>query len=404
MPSYVYTARNEMGKRVKGTLEAVSKVELTDRLHKMGYLVTQVEEAFPPIRVEGFLAHVHGVKSEEMAIFNVQLANLIHAGISLLSSLKVLTQQIEGQRLKRAVEGVARAVEAGESFSEALAQSPETFPKLFVDMTRAGEASGKLDEILTRYAAYCESQEELRQKIKGALFYPALLLAAGMGVMLLIVTFIIPKFSEIFLQVGIPLPLPTRILYQIGLYLKSFWYTMIAFVAAGVVGIRYFAGRPSGKFFMDRLILSLPLFGPLSRKASLSRFARTLGMLVASGVPILSSLEIVREITGNEVLRRIVENARGAVEKGEKMSETLRISGEFPPDAVHMIAVGEETGNLDEMLEKISDFYDRSLGYTVKKLTTVIEPLLLCLMGCLVGFIMASMLLPMFDMIKILKH
>lgn len=404
MPTYTYKARDAMGKPVKGKMAASSQPELAEKLHKMGYLTTQVEEAAPAIKRGSFLDRFQRIRTEDMVMFNVQLSNLIHAGISILSSLSTLSQQIENRKLKETVSEVSRSVESGESFSEALQHHPQVFPKLFISMVKAGEVSGKLDMILNRFARYCEESEELKQKIKGALFYPVILLFAGIGVTLFIVTFIIPQFAEIFMKVGIPLPLPTLILYQVGVTIRQFWYSLILFAIVGWLGLRYYAGTTGGRFHIDRLNLKWPVLGTLNRRAAISRFARTLGMLVASGVPILQSLEVVREVIGNEVLARVIGNVRTAVEKGEKISEPLRISGEFPPDAVRMVAVGEETGSLDEMLDKIADFYDRAVGYAVKKLTTLFEPLLLILMGCLVGFIMASMLLPMFDMVKILRH
>lgn len=404
MPTYTYKARDAAGKPVKGVMEAFSKDELTQKLHKLGYMTTQAGESLPELKFELVLGRLQRVGSEDLAMFLVQLSDLLNAGISLLSSLDAIGKQIENKKLREIVGDVSRNVEAGESFSEALASHPKVFSKLFLSMVRAGEASGKLDTILARFAVYSEEQAELRQKIKGTLFYPLILLFAGIGVTLFIVAFIIPQFAEIFMKAGLQLPLPTLILYGAGMSIRQFWHSMLLMIAAVWVGVEVYTNTPSGRFQFDWLKLKLPLASRLYRKAAISRFARTLGMLLSSAVPILDSLEIVRDVVNNEVLSRAIENARNAVEKGEKISEPLRISGEFPPDTIQMIAVGEESGNLDEMLDKVSDFYDRSIGYTVKKLTTVLEPLLLAVMGCLVGFIMASMLLPMFDMIKILRH
>ena len=404
MPTYTYQARDAGGKRVKGKMTAASKIELAEKLNRMGYMTTRASEALPGISVGPLFDQFRGVGSEDMIMFNVQLSNLIHAGVSILSSLSTLSQQVENKKLRDTITDVCRSVESGESFSEAVSHHPRIFSRLFINMVKAGEASGKLDRILERFAAYSEEQAEIREKIRGSLFYPIILLFAGIAVTLFIVTFVIPQFAEIFMRVGIPLPLPTLLLYRTGILIKQFWYSIILFSIVGWLGLRYYGNTPRGRLHVDWLTLKLPVLGTLSRKASISRFGRTLGMLVSSGVPILQSLEIVREIIGNEVLARVVENTRAAVEKGERMSETIRISGEFPLDTVQMISVGEETGNLDEMLDKISDFYDRSVGYSIKKLTTVIEPLLLIIMGSLVGFIMASMLLPMFDMMKILRQ
>jgi type IV pilus assembly protein PilC len=385
-------------------MDAAGKEEIIDKLRKMGYMTTQVIEAIPGIKVETIFDKLRRVSTEDMIMFNVQFANMISAGINILSSLLTMAKQIENKRLKETIGDIARNIEAGESFSSALTRHPRIFSKLFINMVRAGEASGKLGLVLRRFAEFIEHQADLRQKIKGALFYPIILLFAGIAVTLFIITFIIPQFAEIFLKTGIRLPLVTLILYKIGIAIKHFWFSFILLVIAGVLGIRFYASTDSGRLKIDILKLKLPLLGPLYRKASISRFSRTLATLVTSGVPILQSLDIVKEVIGNEVLARVVGNVRNSVERGQSLSEPLKISEEFLPDTVQMISVGEETGNLDGMLNKISDFYDMSLGYTIKKLTTVLEPLLLVIMGCMVGFIMTSMLLPMFDMIKILRH
>jgi len=404
MPTYTYKARDSGGKLVKGTMEAASKMELTDKLHRLGYMVTQVGERSSRGQVLSLGGLFQRVSVEDIVMFNIQLANLIHAGIPLLSSLHTLSRQIENKKLREAIGAVARSVEGGESFSEALSYQTRLFPPVFVNVAKVGEMSGKLDTVLTRYAAYSDEQLALSQKIKGAVFYPVILLFAGVGVTLFVVTAVLPQFVEIFMNAGVRLPLPTLILYQAGTAIKQFWHTFLLLVLLGWLGIQYYAGTRAGRVHCDRLKLSLPVLGPLFRKAAISRFGRTLGMLTACGAPILPSLEIVREVVANEVLARVVDHTRNAVEKGERISETLRVSGEFPPDTIQMIAVGEETGRLDEMLTKIALFYDRGVDYQVKKLTTLLEPCLLILMGCLVGFIMASMLLPMFDMMKVIRR
>ncbi len=404
MPTYIYKARDATGKPVKGTMDATGKEEIIDKLHKMGYMTTQVIEAIPGIKIETIFDKLRRVSTEDMIMFNVQFANMISAGINILSSLLTMAKQIENKRLKETIGDIARNIEAGDSLSGALARHPRIFSKLFVNMVKAAEASGKLSAVLNSFAKFSEHQADLRQKIKGALFYPIILLFAGIAVTFFIITFIIPQFAEIFLKVGIRLPLVTLILYKIGITIKHFWFLFILLLIAFVLGIRFYASTDSGRFKIDLLKLKLPLLGPLYRKAAISRFSRTLATLVASGVPILQSLDIVKEVIGNEVLAHVLGNVRNSVERGQSLSEPLKISEEIPLDAVQMISVGEETGNLDVMLNKISDFYDMSLGYTIKKLTTVLEPLLLVVMGCMVGFIMASMLLPIFDMIKLLRR
>lgn len=404
MPIYIYKARDATGKPVKGTMDATTKEELIDKLRKMGYMTTQVTEALAGIKIESVFDKLLKINAEDMIMFYVLLSNMINAGINILTSVSTLNKQVEDRRLKEVVGNIRRNIEAGDSFSQALARHPRVFSFIFINMIKAGEASGKLDKILARYAVFAEQEQDLRQKIKGALFYPIILLLAGTAVTLFIVTFIIPQFAEIFMKAGINLPLLTLILYKIGGGIRNFWYLIVLFMVVFVLVIRYYAKKEKGRLSLDRLKLKTPIIGPLHRKIAISRFSRTLGTLVGSGVPILESLDITKEVIGNEVLARIIGNVRSSVEKGQSLAEPLKISEEFPADAVQMISVGEETGNLEGMLNKISDFYDMSVGYTIKKLTTIIEPLFLVIMGSMVGFIMASMLLPIFDMIKILRH
>ena len=404
MPTYIYKARDATGKPVKGAMDAASKEELTDKLHKMGYMATRVTEALPGINIESAFDRLRRISTADMVMFNLQLANMISAGIGILASLEILNKQIENKRLKDTIGSVSRSVEAGDTFSQALSRHPQVFSSVFTSMIKAGEASGQLDTILARYAAFSEQQEDLKQKIKGALLYPIILLIAGIVVTLFIVTFIIPQFAEIFTKAAVQLPVPTLILYKVGIGIKHFWHVIILLTVFVCLGIRYYANTKSGRLRFDSFTLRIPIIGPLHRKVAISRFARTLGTLVASGVPILESLDIAKEIVGNEVLAHVIENTRRAVERGERIAEPLKIGEEFPPDIIQMISTGEKTGNLDRMLNKISDFYDMSIGYAIRKLTTMIEPLFLIIMGGMVGFIMASMFLPIFDMIKTLRH
>ncbi len=404
MPVYSYKARDSAGKLIKGSMPAASKNELADKLRKMGYMASMVEEALPTVQVEKLSRLFNQIGTEDMIMFTVQLSNMINAGVSILTSVTTLARQTENKHLKETLGNVARSVESGESFSEALSRHPAVFSRLFVSMVKAGESSGKLDRILSQLAIFTEQQADLKQKIQAALFYPIILLFAGAGVTLFIVTFVVPKFADLFMKAGIQLPLPTLILYQVGMAIKHYWFMLPIFFLAAWMALRAYSSTKMGRLHCDRIKLAFPIYGSLYRKVSVSRFARTLGMLLAGGVPILISLEIIREVMSNEVLARVIDQVRNAVERGEKISESLKISQEFPADTVQMISVGEETGNLDEMLGKVSDFYDMAVGYAVKKFIALIEPLFLCILGAIVGLIMASMLLPIFDMMQILRR
>lgn len=403
MSTYTYKARNETGKPMNGMMEASSRDELAEKLRKMGYMPTQIKAASAGIKIEDWRDRFFRIKTEDLIMFNIQLSNMIDSGFSILNSLRVIAGQVENKKLRNIITEVSCSVEAGSSFSEALARHPRVFSSLFINSVRAGETSGKLNTVLSRLAVYVEQEEELRQQVQGALFYPMILLVAGLVVILLIVTFVIPQFVGIFKEAGVPLPLPTLVVYQVGIGLKKMWYLILLGVALVLTAIQRYFGTGRGRRQRDRLIINLPVVGAVVRKVIVSRFSRTLATLVDSGVPLLQSLDIVRDVVGNQIIASVVNSVRESVEKGERIAQPLRESGEFPQDAVQMIAVGEETGRLGHMLNRVADFYDTTVKFSVRKLTTLIEPVLLIVLGVTVGFIMASMLLPMFDMIKTVR-
>lgn len=411
MPSFIYKARDAAGKSIQDSMEAANSEEVLARLRSRGLLVTKVTRASAIIKKPStdsslalFLDRLTPISTDTLVSFNIQLSNLVNAGISLLDSLILLYNQIENKRLKKMVTNMARDIEGGASFSQALGKYPETFPLLYVSMVKAGEAGGNLDIVLVRYAAYAESQSDLKKKIGEALFYPLTLLVLSIGVILFIVTSVIPKFMEIYLAAKIDLPLFTLILYKTGTGLKKYWYLIFFFVLATWLGLRYYLRTKQGRFLFDKFKLKIPVVGPLFRQLAISRFARTMGTLVSSGVPVLETLDIVKDVIGNEVLKRTIEEVSASVERGEKIGEHLKRSGQFPPDTVQMITVGEETGNLDLMLNKVADFYTTSLGYAIRRLTTVFEQISLMVIGLIITLVMLSLILPLFNMIKILKR
>ena len=407
MPTFAYKARDDIGKSVSGTMSASSEEDLMNKLHKLSYMPVSIRETAQNISSEKSKAKsvlgegiFQRIKTEDIVVFNMQLASMIDAGITLLGALNIISRQILNERFKNVVSKITQSVSSGSSLSDALSEHPAVFSKLYISMIRAGEVGGSLNVVLNRLAIYMEQQQELRQRIKGALFYPAILLVAGILVVLLIVTFVMPKFIVIFARADIALPLPTQILYAVGVAIKQFWYLILAGVFLVIFGIKAYIRSPQGKFRFDQFILKVPIIGVLVRKVIVARFSRTLATLVDSGVSMLQSLDIIKDVVGNEVIGRVVQRTRSSVERGERLDQPLKMSGEFPDDAVHMISVGEETGKLGYMLNKVADFYDTSVDYSIKKLTTLIEPFFITLMGIMVGFIMASMLIPIFDMVK----
>ena len=404
MPSYSYKARDGAGKAVSGNMDSSSEEKLAEKLRDMGYMPTQIKKAVPELDLSKFGERFKRIKPEDLIMFSVQLANMIDAELTLVNSLDIIHQQIENKKLQDIVGEVKREVEGGSSFSDALAKHPKTFSKLFIDMVGAGEASGKLNAVLNRLAIYAEQQEDLRQQVKNALFYPMILAFAGAAVVILIVTFVMPQFVVIFNKADVPLPLPTQIFYGLGVALKKFWYLIILIIWFAVIGFKMYARTNVGRIQLDRLKLSLPVIGTLTRKLIISRFSRTLATLIDSGVPILHSLDIVRGVVGNQIIGDVILKVRKSVEEGERIAVEFKKSGEFPPDMIQMIAVGEETGKLGPMLTKIAGYYDNAVGYSLKKLIALIEPVFIIVLGALVGFIMASMLLPMFDMVKTINR
>jgi type IV pilus assembly protein PilC len=401
--AFNYRARDNTGKLVRGALEAISQEDVAEKLRRMGYAPVKITEVFAGLKLEQLEWHFRRIKTQDIVMFNIQLANMLDAGLSVISSLDTLQKQCENKRLSEVIGCVSRSVETGESFSQALTKHPRVFPNLLISMVKAAEAGGDLGGVLNRYAEFAEAQADLQRKIKEALYYPIILIVAATGVIVFIATVLIPKFVEIFTRAGVSLPLPTIILYGIGTAVRQFWYLIILAGVLIVSGLRRYVRTKAGKFRFDKVSLKLPILGSIVRKICISRFARTLSTLIGSGVPILESLDIVSDVVNNQVLVRVIKQMRQSVEKGERLAESLKVSEEFPPDTIQMISVGEESGNLAKMLNKISDFYDRATGYSIKKLVASLEPILLLGMGAVVTFTMASMLLPMFKMVKLLR-
>lgn len=406
MSKYRYKVRDQGGRLVEGEMEAQSEAELVGKLRKMGYIITGISlvPATHGITLGDFFSRVKHVGTEDMILFNIQLSDMLDAGLGLLACLRTISSQVENRRFKDLIEDISLRIETGTSLSEAMEVHPRYFSKLKISMVRAGEASGNLALVLKRLAELDESELDLKQKISSALLYPSVLFFAAVVVIIFIVTFIIPQFAEIFLKAGVPLPLLTRILHAAGLAIKDYWYLLILGIVVLLFCVRIYVNTKNGRLTFDRFKLAIPITGPLIRKASISRFARTLATLSASGVNILESLEILEGAIGNEVLSRVIKTVQEAVRQGSKISEPLKISGEFPPDTIQMIAAGEETGNLDGMLSKVADLYDSAVGYSIKKLTTLLEPIFLVIMGGIVASVMASILLPMFDLVKVLRR
>ncbi len=402
MPTYKYLARDERGTAVSGTVEADDPVALADQLKRQGYLVTRSQQlsgrqqswTFPKWR---------RIRFDELVLFEVQLAKMVQVGIPLVTALQTLRDQTQNPAFQRVIASVAREVESGGTFSEALARHPRLFSPLFLGMIRAGEVSGRLDDILRRLAILAKRQAALRQQLTTALTYPCLLAIVGAGVMAFLFLAIIPKFLAIFQEAHVPLPLPTRMLQVIGQVIQRGWLVLSMGLVAAAAGLGSWIRTPAGRRRWDRLILRVPLLGELIRQASIAQLCRTLETLFSSGVPVLEALTIAEQTCGNERISHVCRDAQASVREGGTLAAPLRGSGEFPPMVVQMVAIGESSGTVDHMLAEIANHYDDVLEHGVKRLTTLVEPAFLAGLGGLVAFITASLLLPLFRMVNVIR-
>jgi len=333
-----------------------------------------------------------------MVVFTRQLATIVNAGLPLMQGLDILSEQTENVNFRRVLSTIAEDVEAGESFSDALRKHGRVFTELYVAMVRAGEASGNLDGILLQLADYMEAAEALKQKIKSAMTYPTVVFAFVILLSTALLTWVVPKFEEIFMSLEADLPAPTLALMALSNVLRRYILFVIAGFVALIVAIRFYTRTPAGRYQFDRLKLQIPVFGKLFRKVAISRFTRTFSTLTRSGVPILSSLEIVANTAGNAVFSGVVRDSMESVRAGQTIADPLAKSGEFPPMVTRMISVGEKTGALEQLLLKISDFYDQEVDSTVASLTSLIEPMLIVLLGVIVGGMVIALILPIFGL------
>jgi type IV pilus assembly protein PilC len=401
--TYAYIGRDGAGQVVSGAVDGDTEVAAISRLQEMGYLVTSLKRRATQPKVEDLLAQLRGVGLKELTIFTRQLATMINAGLTIIASIAILQQQTASQRLRGVLGKVRGEVEGGLPLSDALAHYPEAFNNLYVNMVRAGETGGALDDVLTRLSGFLEKELALRQKVKSAMVYPTLIASAAAGIVGFIVFFILPKFVSVFSDLGVALPLPTRFLIFVTVALHKWWYVLLLIAIVVVYGFRYYVGTPDGRRWFDGFKLRMPLFGPVNRNVVMARFSRTLGTLIHSGVPILNGLEVVSKATNNVVLIRALDSVRTSIREGETISAPLAASGIFPSMVVQMVAVGERTGALDSMLAKVADFYDTEVEYAVAALTSVLEPMLIMVMGGIVGFIVVSFYLPLFTLVGAIK-
>jgi type IV pilus assembly protein PilC len=403
--TFQYKVRDRGGKLVEGQLDADNAQLVVSKLRSMGYVPIEIQQQggkslSRDVKIPGFGDRV---KLKDVAVFSRQFATMINSGLSLLRSLYILAEQTENKALAEIANQVRMDVEKGSSLSAALARHPKAFSRLYVSMVRAGEIGGVLDAVLLRLADTIEKQVELRRKVKSAMTYPAVVGALALLILTAMLLFIIPMFEDLYNELGGTLPAPTKVLITLSQFARKLWFVVLGAEIGGVFAFRKWISSEDGRKKWDAIKLKMPVFGVLVRKTALARFSRTLSALVRSGVPILESLDIVAETSGNSVVAEAVRDTQSAVKRGEPLSRKLEDHPVFPPMVVQMMAVGEETGALDEMLDKIADFYDGEVEATVDALTSLIEPLLIVVMGVCVGGMVIALYMPMFNIIKLIE-
>ncbi len=414
MPTFSYSARDAAGNSHSGTLNADSRRSLLSHLQQRGLTPTSIDEvtarrpaALRMPRIGAAAARgprTYRVKPAELVVVTRQLATIVNAGLPLMQGLDILAEQCENPRLEVVLKQISQDVEAGESFSDALRKHPRAFSKLYVSMVRAGEASGNLDGILLRLADYMEANENLKRKVRSAMTYPVAALSFVLILTALLVIFVVPTFEGVFASFDAALPAPTRALLNFSRWIRSNGWWLAFFIVLAVTVLRFIVTRTQeGRYRFDQLKLRLPIFGKLFAKVAISRFARTLSTLTRSGVPILGALEIVENTAGNTVFSRAIHDAQDSVRAGRPLAEPLAAAGVFPPMVTRMISVGEKTGALETLLAKISDFYDSEVESSVASLTSLIEPLLIIILGVIVGGIAIALYLPIFSMSQIIN-
>jgi general secretion pathway protein F len=408
MPVFEYTALNDKGKKLKGIIDAQSTAAARQKLRDSNIYLIDLQEssgAKKSISLKQPLGGLFGkVGSREVTVMTRQLATLLGAGLPLVQSLTTLIAQTSHPQLKTILSRVREEVNEGNSFSQTMTHYPQVFPAFYLNMVRAGEASGTLHLVLERLADFSEKQQALKGRVQAALAYPLFMFLIGSVVLFFLVTFVVPNVTRIFDEMHQTLPLITILLIGVSRFLETFWWVIVAGLIGAFVALKYFLSKTQkGRTLLDRTLLALPVIGQMNRKMAVARFSRTLGTLLESGVPLLASLEIVRNIVGNSLISAAIQKAGHDVREGQNLSAPLARSGLFPTIAVEMISVGEQSGNLEPMLYRIAEAYEKEVESSITMLTSLLEPIMILVMGLAVGFIVVSILLPIFEMNQLVR-
>jgi len=400
MATFTYTVRDASGQTRTGTSEAENAEVLRRRLQEQGFTVADITQT-----ARGGRAKPGGgwgrVKLADLSVFCRQFSTMIDAGVSLVRALDVLGEQTQNPKLRRIIMDIQQEVESGQTLSKAMSKYPKTFNNLFIGLVRAGEVGGVLEEALQRLSGFLEKDMELRRKVKAAMTYPVIVVVVAVGIVVGLTTFIVPKFIELFRDLGVKqLPWMTQLLVDFSDFLKQRWWMGLIIIVVTYLALKYFGTTRVGRRVIDRIKLKIPVFGKLHHKIALARFSRTLGTLLVSGVPILQAMETVAGTVGNGIIAEAVMQARARIREGDRINDPLEKSRMFPPMVVHMISIGEESGALDSMLTKIAEFYEQEVEATLQSLTSAIEPVLIVILGFCVGFIVIAMFMPLIQVIQ----
>jgi type IV pilus assembly protein PilC len=397
MPDYKYQGTSRAGASVSGVMTAANKSELANLLKRQQITATKMTEKGKEFNMPTFGG---SVKAKELAIFTRQFSVMIDAGLPLVQCLEILASQQENKLFQKVLTNTRSQVEGGATLSAAMRGSPKVFDALYVNMVEAGETGGILDTILQRLSTYIEKNVKLQRAVKSALVYPVGVLTVAGGVITLLLWKVVPIFATLFAGLGVDLPLPTKIVIAMSNFIGSIFGLFILIgLGAGIFGLKVWYATPKGRFVLDSIVLKLPVIGILMRKIAVARFTRTLGTLISSGVPILEGLDITAKTAGNAVVERALQQVRKSLEEGKSLTEPLRDAEVFPGMVTQMIAVGEQTGAMDAMLQKIADFYEEEVDAAVKDLLTALEPIMIVFLGVVVGGVVISMYLPLFSLI-----
>jgi len=403
MATFAYKVRDRSGKIFTGNMEGENRISVVSRLREMDYFITSIGEKKKNILFSKQLNLFQSIKLRDLTIFYRQFATMVNAGLTLVNSLDILTEQVENKALANNIKAVKSDVEAGSTLADAMAKFPQVFSELYLSMVRAGEVGGVLDEILNKIADLMEKEFALRQKVKSAMAYPSFVAGAAVIMSIFMLAFILPQFVGVFQQFGGELPALTQFFVTLTILFNRYWYLFFMVFAGLVAAFLAYERTSSGKLNLDKFKLRAPIIGEINRKSAVSRFTRILGTLIKSGVPILEALQVSSNAIGNLVISSAVLGARTKIKEGQSISGPLAASGVFPPMVTQMIMVGEESGELEEMLMNVAKFYDEEVDRAVEKLTAIIEPLMMAFIALTVGVMIIAMYLPIFNMVNLIQ-